>query len=537
LLVIVPRRLRAPAENGAILAEPPLMEIGALIGSNRKTLSQLRISVFGRRLTTLRQQARQTIVALAENYLRAAGEPVSEYGHEMLLMAGHQPELVHPGVWIKHFALNRLARKYGATPVHIVVDNDTAKSCVIRFPVLAEANGAGHHLLALPFDQWTGEVPFEERVVNDETLFASLPDRAAAIIRNWSFSPLLAEFWQEVLAQASRTPLLGERLAAARRSLERQWGCHNLEIPVSHLCNSEPFAWFACHLLSDVVRFHATYNDCVHEYRRQYGIRSRNHPVPDLGTENGWYELPFWSWRRGQLARRRLMARPTATAIELRSGNEPWPKLPAADDGERVVAAFQELQHGGYKVRSRALTNTLFARLFLADLFIHGIGGAKYDELTDEIIRRFYGFDPPGYMVLSATLRLPLPVFQATPGECRRYAAMLRDVHFNPQRHLPASASSERDVKEATEQKQSWIALQPRSAAERRQRFEMLRALNRQLEPYVRQETEWIRRELTRCERESEANTVLQRRDYVFCLFPDSILRPFCMGFLSNGST
>ncbi len=72
------------------------------------------------------------------------------------------------------------------------------------------------------------------------------------------------------------------------------------------------------------------------------------------------------------------------------------------------------LEAEGFKVRTRALTTTLFARLFLADLFIHGIGGGKYDELTDAIVRRFYGFEPPRYLVLSATRWLPLPSFPVT---------------------------------------------------------------------------------------------------------------------------
>ena len=44
---------------------------------------------------------------------------------DSLLLAGHQPELFHPGVWVKNFALNGLARRHGATPLNLVVDNDT----------------------------------------------------------------------------------------------------------------------------------------------------------------------------------------------------------------------------------------------------------------------------------------------------------------------------------------------------------------------------------------------------------------------------
>src|SRR4029078_780586 len=72
----------------------------------------------------------------------------------------------------------------------------------------------------------------------------------------------------------------------------------------------------------------------------------------------------------------------------------------------------------GFRVQSRALPNTLFARLFLTDLFLHGIGGGKYDELTDEIIRRFFGFQPPRFPVVTPTRRLPIvrpPTVQETP--------------------------------------------------------------------------------------------------------------------------
>ena len=68
-----------------------------------------------------------------------------------------------------------------------------------------------------------------------------------------------------------------------------------------------------------------------------------------------------------------------------------------------MTRAFLDLGQRGLKVRSRALTNTLYARLFLCDLFIHGIGGGKYDEVTDDMIRRYYGIEPPEYLVLSAT--------------------------------------------------------------------------------------------------------------------------------------
>src|SRR5205823_1622255 len=116
---------------------------------------------------------------------------------------------------------------------------------------------------------------------------------------------------------------------------------------------------------------------------------------------------------------------------------------------------------------------------------IHGIGGGKYDELTDEIIRRFYGIEPPGYLVLSATLLLPLPAFPTSRQERNRLARELRDLHHNPQRHLDSGLRTHPEVVELVEARQAWLTQQPSNHAERRQRFQTLRTLTERLRPYV----------------------------------------------------
>jgi len=215
-------------------------------------------------------------------------------------------------------------------------------------------------------------------------------------------------------------------------------------------------------------------------------------------------------------------------------GEETGPELPWGPDGapSRMVRAWQDLERQGIKIRSRALTNTLFARLFLADLFIHGIGGGKYDELTDEIVRRFYGFEPPGFLVLSATLLLPLPSLPGRPEMCRRLARELRDLRYNPQRHLPGNALAEPRVRQLASQKQSWIARQPIDGQQRRERFQRLREITDQLRLSLADQEAALQQELVDCERDIEVNGVLQQRDYPFCLYPEALLRPFCTQFL-----
>jgi hypothetical protein len=515
--------LRAPQENRAVVAEPPLAETGRLLDANRARFASSSLDILGRPLSKLRAEARPAAVAAAREYLSQGGEPIPAFGSDSLLLAGHQPELFHPGVWVKNFALHHLAHLHGATPLNLVVDNDTVKGLALRVPRRESVESAWPQAALVSFDRWTSAVPYEEYRVQDEALFASLPERVMPLLREWPYVPLLPDFWAEVALQTERTPLLGERFATARRTVERGWGCHNLEVPVSALCRTEPFAWFAGHLVAQIPTFHATYNACVHDYRRRYGIRSRNHPFPDLLAEGDWLELPFWGWRTGQTQRGRLMARWTPDEISLRSGKETWPSLPRGD----LVAAWLDLERRGYKVRSRALTNTLFCRLFLADLFVHGIGGGKYDELTDELLRRFYGIEPPAYLILSGTLRLPLPRYPASTEDCRRLARAIRDLHYNPQRHLPDGLLSDAVVRDLAERKRQWIDQTPADRHGRRERFHVLRTLTEQMRGYLDGAETKLAQELTLRQREVQSNAVLGRRDYAFVLYPEAELRAF----------
>ena len=511
--------------DGAVTSEPPLQQVGRLLAENRSRLGQTRLDLSGRSWSELQGDARRSVIEAARRYLGEHGESTPDAGGSELLVAGHQPELFHPGVWVKNFALNGLARRNGLTPLNLIVDNDTVKSTALRLPTPTAVMSSHPHAVSEPFDRWTGEIPYEERPIVDPVLFASFGDRAVEALRGWGYHPMVSNFWAEVRRKAERTPHLGECFAAARRTYERRWGCHNLELPVSAVCQTEPFAWFACHLLAELPRFHADYNDGVHDYRKRHGIRSRNHPVPDLAKEGDWLEAPFWGWHPGAKRRGRLFARAQTNGVALRVGDEIWPALPV----DEPSAAWLERERHGFKVRSRALTNTLYARLFLADLFVHGIGGGKYDELTDDLIRRFYDCEPPEFLVLSATRLLPLPTAPVRPNDHYRLARQLRDVQWNPQRHLPNGDSRWQNL---AARKQTLIAQTPADSAGKLERFLDLRAVTTQLAAALAASVNHIHEELVAAHRDLEANAVLSRRDYSFCLYPEETLRPFCTQFL-----
>jgi hypothetical protein len=521
-------RLRAPKEHGQILAVPQLEQVGTLLEGNHRSLTGVSVSFLGKSLDELRALACREVLAASLRYHQEAGEsvldpapsppaPLSRRGEggSFWLVAGHQPELFHPGVWFKNFALNQLARQHGALSLNLVIDTDTAKPALLHAP-------AEGRIARIPFDRSSTETPYEERAVEEETTFAELPTRMEPIVATWKFEPMLASFWREVMKQAGRTPLLGERLAAARRALERRWGCVQHEVPMSRVCQTEAFAWFACSILAELTTFHASYNQTVRAYRREHGIRSRSHPVPDLTANGDWLEAPFWAWRRGQTRRGRLFVRRLPSSWELRVGNEDWPSLPN-DRYDHLVEAWRELETRGFKIRSRALTTTMFARLFLADVFIHGIGGGIYDELTDRLIESYFHIPAPGFLVLSATLLLPLPRFPDAAKRARDLARRRRDLLYKPELFL----ESRPEIEPLLRAKQEWIHRAGATHVERAERFERIREMNARMLPGVQPLMQRVQAELDECREQAKWDRIATRRDYAFCLYPEEMLRTF----------
>jgi hypothetical protein len=480
-------------------------------------------------LPRLRQQARQEVLQAARSFLAEREEEVrSATPEQPLLVAGHQPELFHPGVWVKSFALAGLARRLGGVSINLLIDSDTCKSTALRVPTRLP-DSPWPVVESVPFDRAGTEVPFEERTIHDLELFRDFPRAVQERLAVWDFEPLLPDFWSEVLARAERfpAPRIGDCLAAARRALERRWGCHNLEVPSSLVCATPAFATFAVHLISRLESFQEIYNSSLAEYRTRYGLRSRNHPVPPLVLREGWLEAPFWGWRAEQPRRGRLFLRFHTDRTEWRTDQEAWPDLPPRRQPEALRDAWLDLERRGWRVRSRALVTTLFARLLLGDLFLHGIGGGKYDELTDTLFVRFLNLDAPAYLVLSGTLWLPLPAPATVPEDRRRAALAVRDLHYNPQRHLPPAAREDPSVRALVARKAEWIERTPDTSAGRKERFRVLQELTDQLRGRLAEQEQREQERLQTIDQELQARALLHSREYAFCLFPEARLRPF----------
>lgn len=539
-----PLRLRVPRHDDAILAAPSLTEFPALLAANQKVLTDADLTFQTRSLHDLRHSARTQALDAARQYTRdvlgmehAAGENPSPSDSVPLICTGHQPELFHPGVWIKNFACASLAQQSGGVGLNLIVDSDVVTSRQIRVPSGSRTEPT---ITAIPFDDPQPAQPWEDAAIGSPHCFRAFPAKLSAALQAWDITPLGSKHWPTSRLDAGELSLR-DAFVQLRGRVERLWGAGTLELPLSVLCETEACLWFASHLFAHAERFAAVHNQVLGEYRRLNRIRSQTHPVPALSATGGWQETPFWYWRTDDTSRRPLSVQRLGDCVRIGQPQDVLCEFPLAVNGSAccAVEALQQLPAQGIRLRTRALTTTLFARMCLSDAFIHGIGGAKYDEMTDEILRRFFRLQPPAFVTLSATkfLRLGKP-FAVTGDDLRRSQQELSHLQDSPERGI---AEITPEVKTLIERKREIIAdqarlreetteSQPASLTRARQRKTLhreLQSINQQLQPFAEPAREQLQRQVVAMQQELAANQILTHREFSFACYPEPALRSF----------
>ena len=520
-----PSSLVVPRQHESVLIVPCADDLPDLIVANSQRLSSADCAIDGTSFQQLRDEAREAVIAEAVGYTSwLIEDDITVDPQVPLVVTGHQPELFHVGVWAKNFAAAGLSRQTCGVALNLIVDNDTLGSTRIRVPI---SKSALPTLESIPFDATQLEQPWEEAAIADQACFEAFGEQVrSSIQQNWNYEPLIATGWSAAVRQARTTSRLSDCLVAARVAVERAHGLQNLELPMSSLCSTRPFGVFAASVLKHLPRFHAIYNEAVRDYRQLHRLRSTTHPVPELIADSGWLEAPFWVWRAGGKRRERPVARQVGSEIHLRDSTGIFARL--ALTGDSAADVISQLGSQGIRFRTRALTTTMFARLFLADLFIHGIGGAKYDAMTDQICQRFFGIEAPPFATVTATAFLPLGnEFPHAQYDLRGIQQRLRDTRYNPDRLLDAADGSHVGSL-ITDKNRILDQLKSRrpTKAEHRQLTDLNELISAELTNVVTE----LQSQRDQVYYQLKANSVLRDREFSWGLYPEETL----IGFLNR---
>ena len=507
------RDYRAPREHGEAFVEPALDEAWPMLEANRQLISAQTL------FQGMRHHARRQLIEDAMRYTSVyrtpewlSGESVDDLLERPIVMAGHQPALFHPGVWFKNFALSHVAQQTGALAINLVIDNDVASGSSIRVPRW-DSSALQASYETVPFDDAGGGVPYEQTTIRNRAVFERFDEQVQKVISPLVEQPCVDRLWHHARAAIERCGVAGCAMAQARHGLEGELGLQTLELPLGVVCRTTAFAEFVLSILSELPRFHRCYNGAAVQYRNDHGIRSTAHPVPNLAEQDGWFEAPLWVYGNQSPVRRPVWVRLLDDHLVISDRVEReievdirFPKLAAEKLSSMISSEF--------KLRPRALLTTMYARLILSDLFMHGIGGAKYDQLGDRIIQSFFMVEPPRFMVMSATVKLPFPSPADDSARIGQLKRKLRDTRFQPERFAGVVDLDG----ELMKRKRFLLEHQP-PRGQRMQWHAELTEINRTLSECLAQHRRLLSVELADARRHVSSEAVLSSREHPFCVF------------------
>lgn len=518
-------KLRAPRRPGETLyvanrreQETTAIEAATLDFARSPYVSELR---------RWRTQARERMLAAAVDWSRSYRDGLPGVpDHATLLLSGHQPEFFHPGVWFKNFVLSEEARTSAASvvPINVVIDYDL---CTKRSVVHPALTASGVRQESLDIDRPALPLPYESAPIVDRSFLGSFPARLNAFREsNWADrdEPIARALFCEAGDLIESAESFGQFVARARHRYERTLGLSTLEVPFSHIAEESSFREFTALLLQNAESFRDLYNASLSAVRQVQRLRSKTHPAPNLTERDGWIEAPFWIWTKEDPRRRRLFIRGTSGGeIELSDLAGERHPFDAFDDLAEGAERLDALSRRGLAIRPRALAATIWMRMILGDAFIHGIGGAKYDQAADLLISSWFGVRPPAYLIATATFNLTDRMPEPLQRRLHETMLLLRDLTQHPERHVEEAIAP--NMKPALEQVEAALA-RVSSSGISADLHEALSAAREEMRRGLRQRIEKTRQDFAGLERELRDARTLDSRERSFVLFDAERLPP-----------
>ncbi len=426
-----------PDENGKVLCVPSFQALPELVKKN-----QLNLGLLSQKWVELRAIARLDVVDLLGLDPKDVAKP--------WIMCGHQPEVCHPGVWAKYFVSKGLSKASGAVAFNLVADADICRQKWLPFPLASQDNRLVRGTMIVgkgpPGTSW------------EQVRRANLLDKGNPIWQQMATCFGLDPMGQKY--ESTEQHLLGENNTIQRRVAQGDLGLDLSDLLQSKLSRTVGFGLFFASILCEIQSFSRLHNLALAGFRNQQGVGNTGWPVANLGHQGEWYETPFWLLGTTMGPRMPLWVKLETREIVL--GGEPG-KCLARLEVRNPKGWLDALGKHGLGIRPKALANTLFLRWLVCDLFVHGLGGAIYDSVTDEIGRGWFGCEAPTFAVVSATLRLPLP--KEKEGNEPGLRCKLRDLWWHPERLGEPGRLNEADLQE-------WLSL--RNVPKQRQRAKVL---------------------------------------------------------------
>ena len=537
---------KVPQKNKQIFLSPSEDKISSLLEENKKIFSRYSFKILNQPFKEVRENSRKEVVRGALRFSRKFDSNIEKKinpVYQYIIQSGHQPVFFHTGVWIKNIFLNELLKSPlmdKSLGLNIILDNDICKDLYFSLPTLSSTGNLTLEKVNFLSSNLTSNLPFEENPYPSEKLITKftrdiicklklLESENKNILNNFNIFARCLENSSRFCNQNYKRGNLGEFLSLARRLYEQEIKPSYLEIPFSQICSSDEFLSFFLEITKNIEFFSKIYNNKLDEYRKLFKIRTQAIPSPNLLIKKNLTEVPFWIWKEGDQRRKIFILREEEKNYLY---NDSYGKIFHIEkDSLKSLSLLKTfLKEKKLKIRPKALLLTLYNRLFISDIFIHGLGGAKYDLVTDEIIREFFKVEPPHFLVASCTLYLN---FKSSPDASDfKISALknkIRDLEFNPERYvdkLPLTKKEKNQIAELAEKKTELIKKIKKilSPIEKRKISEEIKAINNFMAEKIIPLKYELNKKIEK-EEKMKQSKVYTFREFPYCFFSAKTLR------------
>jgi hypothetical protein len=391
--------------------EPQYLEWQAVLAANitsrpmrQDVLGSERIRVIREELLACAQQHTAELIKVASqcDVGNLSIRTPSVAGTKNILMAGHQPTAYHSGILCKVQALAKLSDESGSLGVNVVIDTDEGDSGALVWPRVSQG------ILEIKRASIATHSPTSTLYANQRVVEASrVREIFSDMEQDLRESGLIAELEQVLRVARLYENLAGESLVTAHTVV--RWAvsdARTLEVPLSVLVQQAAVRAVLQGLVSDGVRLASIYNATLDEYRHEHRIRNPANPFPNMRTDESGVELPLW--RIGADGRQ--------------------PAFVGSQYPSQICGPHEYLA-------PRGSMTTMILRGFCSDLFIHGLGGGKYDQFVDRCAAAYLGVQLPAFVVASRT-RYIFPERVAELQRAVELASKIKEITSKTEQYL-----------------------------------------------------------------------------------------------------
>jgi len=512
------KSLSIPKEKNIVFTSPEPQRWPSLLDENKLIAENV----------PNRLKSRRELLGTARNYTLRAMDIIGPSNvPENIIATGHQAIWHHCGIWAKNLATCKFAKTIGGINLHLALDHDICDTAM----VLPKQNTDGSwYFERIEIEPEQKAIPLEFRRPPQGDHIKSFVDTVAKA-RPGQFCN---DIWSEcVVLKANNISYfnsIADLITYFQSVLNAAFGLNIMYLPVSKLSESDAFVNYVISIMLDTSNFATIYNNVVTKQINELRINPRD-TVQRLKLDNtaGLTELPFWLYLpNGKRASLYVTSKKT-DKVRIGTVSTALGKLDSACLSSKADQLKNILQQTSYRLRPKAVSLTLFVRLYIADWFVHGIGGNQYEPVTDYIIENYYKMKPLKFGLATSTMTLPIRNNVAFPNcNISQFKRELHNIRHNPEKYLDESILKEEPAASLLRAKREKIMQAKDHSLPtnlRKSAWCSLVRINQSLSEYTKNTAKTVEKKIVEFEKNKISQETCDCREYFFGLFPENRLR------------